>query len=164
MLGTAARLRTTVTIWHKSLWRYRLTSAGVVLTVFGAATAMSNPPRPASITTAFVGCVLSAMDILANHRRARMVRFQPRDGDTYRDVVEEALDLGTTVESARDIGVTMARESVQLRSRPIRASVSTTDYVLPRELRTWSFDFIAQRARTAAVYKRPGTRARIRPS
>ncbi|MFU8872839.1 hypothetical protein [Micromonospora sp. SL4-19] len=155
MLGTARKVRTTMTMWRRSLWRYRLTTAGVSLTLFGAATALRDLPRPISVAAAVAGCLVSAMDVRANRRRARMVRFQSRDSDTYRDVTSQSADLGPIVESAHDIGVLMARENTRLRKGPIRAEVDGSDYLLPRELKSWSFDFLARRARTAAMHNGP---------
>ncbi|MGN9774420.1 hypothetical protein ACTMS0_01360 [Micromonospora sp. H33] len=141
-----------MTIWRRTLWRYRVTTAGAALTAFGAATAVNNPPRLVSVVAAVAGCLVSATEIAANRRRARMIRFQPRDGDTYRDVADQAASLGPVVVSAHDVGVLLSRESRRLRHRPVRATADRTPYRLPRDLRTWSFDFVARRARNAAMF------------
>ncbi|MEU6202351.1 hypothetical protein ABZ814_01995 [Micromonospora musae] len=92
------------------------------------------------------------MEIRANRRRSREVRFQPRKGDTYRDVISHSADLGPSVESARDVGILLSRENIELRKRPIRAIVRTPDYRLPRDLRTWSLDYLNYRAKTGRIY------------
>ncbi|MFI6261543.1 hypothetical protein [Micromonospora sp. NPDC051006] len=92
------------------------------------------------------------METGANRRRSKEVRFQLRKGDTYRDVIGHSADLGPVVESARDVGILLSRENAELRKRPIRAIVQTPDYRLPRDLRTWSLDYLTYRARTAKIY------------
>jgi hypothetical protein len=152
MLGAARKAVTTLSIWRGSLWRYRVTTAGVVLTSFGAATALDNPPPAVSVLAATVGCLVSLLEIGANRRRSRSVRFQSRDGDNYRDLSGQLGSLGPVVESAHDVGVVMTKESARLREQPVRAERESEPYRLPRELRTWSFDFLARRARVAAMY------------
>ncbi|WP_229398844.1 hypothetical protein [Micromonospora okii] len=143
---------TTMSIWRRSLWRYRVTTAGITLTLFGAATALDNPPTAVSVLAAVCGCAVSLLEIRANRRRARLVRFQSRDGDNYRDLSTRLGSLGPVVESAHDVGVVMTRESARLRDQPVRVELEGTPYRLPRELRAWSFDFLARRARVAAMY------------
>ncbi|NBE85326.1 hypothetical protein [Micromonospora rubida] len=152
MLGTTRKAMTTMSMWRRSLWRYRVTTAGIALTSFGAATALNDLPTVVSGVAATAGCLVSVLEIRANRRRARLVRFQSRDGDNYRDLASQFRKLGAVVESAHDVGVVMARESVRLRSRPVRAEIASSPYQLPRELKNWSFDFLARRARMAAMY------------
>ncbi|MEU7679034.1 hypothetical protein AB0C42_29935 [Micromonospora taraxaci] len=92
------------------------------------------------------------METRANRRRAREVRFQPRKGDTYRDVISNSVDLGPSVESSRDVGILLSRENAELRKRPIRAVVQRGDYKLPRDLKTWSLDYLTHRAKTGKIY------------
>ncbi|MFG1846995.1 hypothetical protein [Micromonospora carbonacea] len=143
---------TTMSIWRRSLWRYRVTTAGIALTSFGAATAIHNPPVAISVLAAAAGCFVSGLEIHANRRRARLVRFQSRDGDDYGDLSSHLSSLGPVVKSAHDVGVIMAKECARLRGQPVRAELETSPYRLPRELRVWSFDFLARRARVAAMY------------
>ncbi|MGY3516394.1 hypothetical protein ACVMYR_08785 [Micromonospora sp. PTRAS2] len=152
MLGIARKVLTTMSIWRRSLWRYRVTTAGIALTSFGAATAIHNPPVAVSVLAATAGCFVSVLEIRANRRRARLVRFQSRDGDDYSDLSSQLSSLGTIVKSAHDVGVVMAKECARLRDQPVRAELETSPYRLPRELRIWSFDFLARRARVAAMY------------
>lgn len=152
MLGTARKAVTTMSIWRRSLWRYRVTTAGIALTSFGAATALDNPPTAVSVLAAAVGCLVSLLEIRANRRRARLVRFQSRDGDNYRDLSSQLGTLGPVIESAHDVGVVMTKECARLRSQPVRAELESSPYRLPRELKIWSFDFLARRARVAAMY------------
>ncbi|MEH0982047.1 hypothetical protein [Micromonospora sp. CPCC 205556] len=96
------------------------------------------------------------METRANRRRSGELRFQPREGDTYRDVISHTGFLGPSVESARDVGVMLDRENAELRKRPIRAIVQTPDYRLPRDLRTWSLDYLTRRAKTGKIYNDRG--------
>ncbi|WP_433315928.1 hypothetical protein [Micromonospora chersina] len=92
------------------------------------------------------------MEIRTNRRRSEELRFQERKGDTYRDVTDLSTDLGPGLTSARDVGIVLSRENVELRGRPIRAVIQTPDYRLPRDLRTWSLDYLAHRAKTGRIY------------
>ncbi|MET7752089.1 hypothetical protein [Micromonospora sp. NPDC005367] len=92
------------------------------------------------------------MEIRTNHRRSRELRFQPREGDTYSDVVDHSISLGPSIRSARDVGIALSRENAELRRRPIRAIIETPDYRLPRDLRTWSVDYLGHRAKTGRIY------------
>lgn len=152
MLGPKRMVRTKTAIWRYRLWRYRLTTAGLVLASFGLATSLVDPPRPVSVAAGLAGATLSLLETGANRRRSKEVRFQQRTGDTYRDVISLSADLGPSVESARDVGILLSRENAELRKRPIRAIVQTPDYKLPRDLRTWSLDYLTYRARTGKIY------------
>ncbi|MET7879486.1 hypothetical protein [Micromonospora profundi] len=145
-------MRTKLTIWRYRLWRFRLTTVGIVLASFGAATALVNPPRPVSVAAGLAGATLSFMETRANRRRSEELRFQPREGDKYKDVVDQSVALGPSIESARDVGIMLCRENAELRKRPIRAILQTPDYVLPRDLRTWSLDYLTRRAKTGKIY------------
>ncbi|MCX5066817.1 hypothetical protein OOJ91_13270 [Micromonospora lupini] len=141
-----------MSIWRQGLWRYRLTTAGVGLAVLSAATAAQSPPLALSVAAATAGVLVSTLEILANRRRTRQFRFHPRDGDDYRDVAEQVPSPKRVLTSAHSTGVVPTAESVRLRGQRIRCVVSPTSYVLGRDLRRWSFDFLARHARTAAMY------------
>ncbi|MFG1919420.1 NUDIX hydrolase [Micromonospora sp. NPDC048898] len=141
-----------MSIWRRGLWRYRLTTASVVLAAFGTSTALNSPPVVLSVVAAAAGVLVSTLEIRANRRRARAVRFQPRDADTYRDIAEHASDLGRVLESARNIGIVMTDASVRLRQQAVAVDPVISEYVLHRDLKPWSFDFLARQARRAVMH------------
>ncbi|WP_433114671.1 hypothetical protein [Micromonospora sp. CA-246542] len=141
-----------MSIWRQGLWRYRLTAAGVGLAILSAATATQSPPLALSVAAATAGLLVSTLEILANRRRTRQFRFHPRDGDDYRDIVEQVRYPKRVLTSAHSTGIIPTDESSRLRGQRIRCVVSPTSYVLGRDLRRWSFDFLARHARTAAMY------------
>lgn len=141
-----------MTIWHRRLWRYRLTTAGALLAALGASTALDNPPVVVSIVAATAGALVAALEIRANRQRARVVRFQAREGDTYRDIAEQAAHLGRLLESGRQTGIVMATESIRLRQQPVPVDPVITDYVLHQDLKSWSFDFLARHARRSVMH------------
>ncbi|MGS2615887.1 hypothetical protein ACVCAH_15390 [Micromonospora sp. LZ34] len=152
MLRTARRVNTTAGIWRRALWRYRLTTVGTLLAALGAATATSNPPKAISVTAGAAGLLVAALEIHRNRMRARQIRFQRRGSDDYRDIAEQVAGTGRVLESGRNIGVVLTGESARLRSAPIAYRVAEADHVLSRDLRRWSFDFLARHARTASMH------------
>ncbi|RLP87691.1 hypothetical protein EAD89_18525 [Micromonospora sp. BL4] len=141
-----------MTIWRQGLWRYRLTTAGVGLAALSVATAVRNPPLALSVAAATAGALVSALEIRSNRRRARQFRFHPRDGDDYRDITELAAGPQRVLENAHSTGIVGIAESARLRHLRIRCEVTPTSYLLGRDLRRWSFDFLARHARTAAMH------------
>ncbi|MEV7326672.1 hypothetical protein [Micromonospora sp. NPDC093244] len=141
-----------MSIWRQGLWRYRLTTAGVGLAALSVATAVQSPPLALSVAAATAGAVVSSLEILANRRRARQFRFHPRDGDDYRDIAEQLPGPTRVLANAHSTGVLHPAVNSRLRGQRIRCAVAPTSYVLGRDLRRWSFDFLARHARTAAMH------------
>ncbi|MBQ0903906.1 hypothetical protein [Micromonospora sp. U21] len=139
-------------IWRRGLWRYRLTTAGVGLATLSVATVVHNPPLALSVAAATAGALVSALEIRGNRRRARQFRFHPREGDDYRDITEQATGPKRVLENAHSTGIVRIAESARLRDLRIRCEVTPTSYLLGRDLRRWSFDFLARHARTAAMH------------
>ncbi|WP_143728208.1 hypothetical protein [Micromonospora cremea] len=50
------------------------------------------------------------------------------------------------------MGILLSRENSELRKRPLRAIIQSPDYRLPRDLRTWSLDYLSRRAKTGKIY------------
>ncbi|WBB67014.1 hypothetical protein [Micromonospora sp. WMMD812] len=144
-----------MSIWRQGLWRYRLTTAGAALAALSIATAVRTPPVALSVAAAAAGAVVSTLEILNNRRRARQYRFQHRAADDYRDIAEQVAGAGRLLENAHSLGVVLADESARLRGHRIDVRIEPTDYVLGRDLKRWSFDFLARHARTAALHNDP---------
>ncbi len=142
-------------VWRRSLWRYRLTAAGVLLAISGAATSLSTPPKAFSATAAAVGLVVAASEIRANRRRAANLEFQARESDDYRDVLRNIPDEVRTVRTAAEVGIVLTRQTAHMLKNDIKAELTTGDFTLSPGLKRYSFDFLARRARKGAMHNDP---------
>jgi hypothetical protein len=146
------RFRGRLYVWQRSLFRYRVTVMGVLLTGLGAATAFGNPPVAISVSAAAAGLVVSGLEIGANRRRSRALRFQRRDADDYRDVLDDLEAAGRVVRTPRDVGVLMAGETARLRREPVPARLADTPFTVHPDMEKYSIAFLAQRLRRTVMF------------
>jgi len=155
MPGLSYKVRTTLTVWRQGLWRYRLTAAGGLLAVWGAATSLSELPTVVNAAVGAVGLVTAVLEIRSNRRSSALLEFHPRKTDEYRDVVEQLSAPDRIVRTATDVGAVLSRQTDQLLTGTVNAQIASGDFDLHQELRRYSFDFLARRARKGAMHNDP---------
>jgi hypothetical protein len=142
-------------LWRRRIWRYRLTTAGAILTVFGAATVFTYLPLAENVLAAAIGVVLLIIELVGNRRSARGVRFEERINDDYADVLQRDSGYGRPLKVGASVGLILVAESHELRARDIPATIHPDDFTIQPDLGEFQLEFLARRARNATVFDRP---------
>jgi len=152
MPTTLRRLNARLYVWRRSLLRYKVTVMGLLLTCFGAATALGNPHVVISVAAATAGIVVSTLEVYSNRRRSKTVRFQRRKADDYRDLLRDAQADGRVIRTPSDVGILMVEETSLIRRKDVPASMDEVPFVVHSDLERYSIIFLARRLRRSVLF------------
>jgi hypothetical protein len=155
MPGLSYKARTTLTVWRLGLWRYRLTVVGVLSAIWGAATSLSDVPTPLNAGAGMLGLLLAAFEIRANRLSSAELEIDERRADQYDDLIGQLPPHDRVIRTATDVGVLLGRETDRLLTDAPEAKMAPEDFELHRDLKRYSYEFLARRARKGAMHNDP---------